>query len=200
MINLLPDTLKENYLYGRRNAVLRKWAIALVFGLIGVGVISFAGYFYLQQSIASYTTRVEEAEKNLQEQNILLTQKRAQEITGSLKLAVDVLSKEVLFSQLLRQIGTVTPPNTVLTDLSISEVAGAIELTAISADYTSATQMQVNLEDPENKIFTKADIQNITCTSPGTASDPRYPCTLRLRALFSDDNPFLFINHKAARP
>lgn len=199
MINLLPDTLKENYQYGRRNAILRKWCVAMLFGLLGVGLITFAGYFYMQQTIASYAVKVEESERSLQSQKLVETQKRAQEITNSLKLATDVLSKEVLFSQLLRQIGAVTPPNTVLTDLSISEVAGALELTAKSADYTSATQMQVNLQDPANRIFSKADIQNIACSSGATASDPRYPCTLRLRALFSEDNPFLFINDKVTK-
>ncbi len=109
---------------------------------------------------------------------------------------MQVLSREVLFSKLLTQIAAVTPTNTSLTDLSISNVAGSLDITAISSDYQSATQLQVNLEDPRNKIFSKADIQNITCNPDAT--DPRYPCSVRIKALFSDDNPFLFINKSAA--
>ncbi len=200
MINLLPDTLKEQYMYGRRNYMLRRWAVALAVGLLGAGLLTFSGLFYLQTSIASLDRQVQATEQTLQEQNLADVQKRSEEITNNLKLAVDVLSKEILFSQLLKQIGAVTPPNTNLTDLSISEVAGGIELAAVSSDYTSATQLQVNLEDPANKIFSKADILSINCSSGGSTADARYPCNIRLRALFAKDNPFLFINHKAVRP
>ncbi|HSH55275.1 MAG TPA: PilN domain-containing protein [Candidatus Limnocylindrales bacterium] len=199
MINLLPDTLKDQYMYGRRNFTLRRWAIALSCGLLGSVLIALAGMAYLQMSIDSYSQKVGSTEQALKAQKLVETQKRSEEITNNLKLVVNVLSKEVLFSQLLKQIGSVTPQNVNLTDLSISEVAGGIELAAVSADYTSATQLQVNLEDPHNKIFSKADILNISCAS-GSASDRRYPCTLRIRALFAEDNPFLFINQKAVRP
>ncbi len=198
MINLLPDTLKQQYIYGRRNYVLRRWTIALAFALVGALLLTSFGMLYMQKSIQSYERQAATTEQSLRAQKLAETQKRAQEITNNLKLAVDVLSKEVLFSQLLKQIGTVTPQNTVLTDLSISEVAGGIELAAVSADYTSATQLQVNLEDPRNKIFSKADILTISCS--GNSSDPRYPCSIRLRALFASDNPFLFINQKAVKP
>lgn len=199
MINLLPPDLKEQYLYGRRNTVLRHWAFAMAFGLVGAILITGAGLFYMQQSIAHYQQQVAATEQLLKEQKLAETQKKSEEITANLKLAVNVLSKEVLFSELLKQIGAVTPPNTALTDLSISEVSGAIELTAGSSDYTSATQLQANLEDPANKIFSKADIQNITCSTTPNSANPRYPCTMRLRALFAKDNPFLFINQKAGQ-
>lgn len=192
MINLLATDLKEQYLYGRRNTILRRWAFALLLGLVGVGVVTTAGLFYMKQSIKTYSSQVTKTQASLEEQKIGEVQKDAQDITDSLKLAVDVLSREVLFSQLLKQIATVTPPNTVLTDLSISKTQGAIEIAAISSDYASATQLQVNLQDPENKIFSKADILNIACVP--TPVDPKYPCTVTVRALFADNNPFLFIN------
>ncbi len=201
MINLLPSDLKQEYLYGRRNSSLRRWATAMLLGLVGACLVTFSGLFYMQRSIDTYANQVAAAEESLKEKKLSETKKEADEITKNLKLAIDVLSKEILFSELLKQIGTVTPANTTLTDLSISEVSGAIELTASAVDYTSATQLQVNLEDPANRIFSKADIQGITCTAnvtTGVSSD--YPCTMRIRALFASDNPFLFINQKAARP
>lgn len=196
MINLLPPSVKENYIYGRRNTSLRRWSIALVFGLVGVAVVTVSGLFFMEQSIASYSNQVAATDKLLREQKLDETKQHAQSITDSVKLAVDVLSREVLFSQLLTQIGKVIPPNTSLTDLSISKVEGAIEISAVSADYTSATQLQVNLEDPTNKIFSKADIQSISCNG---SNDPRYPCTVAIRALFSDNNPYLFINKAGNR-
>ena len=192
MINLLPAERKEQYLYGRRNTVLRRWAFGLVFGLLGVALVATGGMLYLQSSVDSYSQQVIAANNSLKKQNLGDTQKHSQEITDSLKLVIKVLSREVLFSKLLTQIAAVTPANTSLSDLSISQVQGALELTAVSADYASATQLQVNLQDPANKIFSKADIQSINCN--GKSSDPRYPCTVTIKALFSNNNPFLFIN------
>lgn len=191
MINLLPPDLKEQYTYGRRNVSLRRWAISLTFGIFGVAIVTFAGLFYMEKSIITHRAQVAKAERSLADQDLEQTREQAKNITGSIKLAVDVLSKEILFSQLLTQIATVIPPNTSLTDLSISKEQDNIEIKAVSADYNSATQLQVNLEDPSNKIFSKADIQSISCTN---AQDPRYPCSVTIRALFSKDNPYLFIN------
>lgn len=192
MINLLPTELKEHYLYARRNSRLRRWAFAMLFGLVGVGLVGTAGMLYLQRSIDTYSARVIATENSLKEQKLEETRKKSEDITSSLKLAVDVLSREVLFSKLLTQIATVMPPNTSLTDLSISNTQGSLEIAAISSDYASATQLQVNLSDPDNKIFSKADIQTITCGTNTT--NPRYPCSVTIKALFADNNPFLFIN------
>lgn len=196
MINLLPTDLKQEYTYARRNALLRRWAFALLFGLVGVGLVTTGGLLYLQKSTDTYSNQVIAAQKLLDEQNFSDTKKHSDEITSSLKLVVQVLSREVLFSKLLAQIASVTPADTSLTDLSISKIQGSLELSASSTSYESATQLQVNLQDPANKIFSKADIQNITCNP--NAADPRYPCTVTLKALFAKDNPYLFINKKAA--
>jgi hypothetical protein len=102
-----------------------------------------------------------------------------------------VLSGEVLFSKLLKQLGTLTPPNTSLSALTITQGTTGIDITANTADYNTATQLQVNLADPNNKIFSKADIVGINCSSNDAG---RYPCTVNIRALLADNNPFLFIN------
>ncbi len=197
MINLLPATSKEDYVYARRNSRLRRWVFALLFGLVGVGLVTTSGMLYLQRSIDNYNTKNAVAEASLKEQKLDETRKKSEEITSSLKLATEVLSREVLFSKLLTQIANVTPSNTNLTDLSISQGQDSVEITAISTDYASATQLQINLSDPDNKIFSKADIQNIICAA--NATDPRYPCTVNIKALFAQDNPFLFINKNGSK-
>lgn len=196
MINLLPPELKEEYVYGRRNVVLRRWAFAMAFGLAGVLVVAFGGLYVMEQSIRSYKGQVADSEKILKEQQLEETREEAKETTASIKLALDVLSKEILFSQLLTQIAKVVPANASLTDLSINKDQDSIELKAVATDYDSATQFQVNLQDPANQIFQKADIQTISCS--GSGSNPRYPCSVTIKALFSKDNRFLFINKQGA--
>jgi Tfp pilus assembly protein PilN len=196
MINLLPPSLKEQYVFGRRNVSLRRWAVALTFGLAGVVVVTVGGMLLMQKSITNYQGQVAAAQDTLKKQDLEGTRAHAKTITDSIKLATDVLSKEILFSQLLTQVAKVIPSNANLTDLNISTDQTSIEVKAVAADYASATQLQVNLQDPANKIFSKADIQTISCSG---SQDSKYPCSVTLKALFSKNNPFLFINNGAAR-
>ena len=193
MINLLPPEVKSGYRYAQRNVLLRRWVLAFVIALVGLGGISTYGLLALHQSSVQYQKQIADSESYLGEQKFKETQNRVKDISGSFKLVVQVLSQEVLFSKLLQQIGATMPDNAYLTGLSIAQTKGAIQLSAISTDYKTATQVQVNLADPANKIFTKADIDNITCNGANLL-DPRYPCQISIKALFADKNPYLFIN------
>jgi hypothetical protein len=202
MINLLPPELKTGYTYARRNVYLRKWVTMFLVALLGLGAIATYGLLSLRQSSLSYQHRIASSEKILQREDYEATQKRVQEISSSFKLVVKVLSQEVLFSQLLKQIAVAIPPNANLTGLNISQTQGGIDITANAIDYRTATQVQVNLADPENKIFSKADIVSVTCNSKSdeTTASSLYPCNINIRALFAPNNPFLFINSKGTKP
>ncbi len=199
MINLLPTTVKHNYIYARRNTTLLKWSILLLVAIFGVVAIVAGGHMYMNRSIHKYLAQNVQAKQSLKDQHIDEVQKQVQSISSSLKLVVQVLSKEVLFSKLITQIGTVMPSKATLTDLNISKVQGGIDLTAAAADYTTASQVQANLQDPNNKIFDTADLVSITCNST-TAPDKNYPCTVVIRARFAKNNPFLFITPGGTKP
>lgn len=195
MINLLPPDLKQQYRYARRNVTLRRWLFANLSALVGLAVIGASGYFYLGQIAQSYDDQIASMTESLAKQNLGKTQKEAKEISSDLKLAVQVLSKQVLFSKLMTQLGTLVPSNATLSDFQINQDDSAIDVTAKTADYNAATQLQVNMADPANKIFSKADIVSISCTEGTATSGPtKYPCTVIIRALFAKDNPYLFIN------
>ncbi len=198
MINILPTHVKHSLLYGRRNTRLLRWALTLVGVIIGIGVIVVLGQAYLNSSIDSHSEQLDKSREQLNAQKLGETQKEVEDISNSLKLVIQVLSREVLFSKLLTQIGSAIPANASLTDLKISKIEGAIDLVAVAADYNTATQVQVNLADPANKIFDKADIVSITCNTTSNV-DARYPCTVNIRAQFAKNNPFLFINPSASK-
>lgn len=211
MINLLPPDVRESLLYARRNTRLLRWAMTLGIVIIGIFAVVFAGQLYISQASKSYAAQVEETREQLKVQKLEETQKKVEGISGSVKLAVQVLSRQVLFSALLRQIGSAMPQGTVLTGLSINKLEGGIDLSAAATDYNTATQVQLNLQDASNKIFEKADIVSIQCAANGTAAtnpntgqstatniDSAYPCKVTVRALFSKNNPFLFINNNQA--
>lgn len=202
MINLLPPELKQEYRYARYNRRLLYWLSASVLAIGGVVAIATVGLLIMGNNMDTYKTRIATAQTQLANQNVTGVQQQVTDMSNNLKLMVTVLSKEILFSKLLAQLGTLTPPNVVLTNLSISQTEKAIDITAQTANYNAATQLQVNLADPHSQIFSKADIVNINCASSGSttpgASNTVYPCTVDIKALFTSNNPFLFINQKAA--
>lgn len=197
MINLLPATDKESITYARRNTHLLHWSITLAASIVLIVAVIAFGHVYIDRATKTNNQQLANAQSQLKLQKVEDTQKRVQEISSSLKLVVQVLGKEVLFSSLLEQIGSVMPPNTVLTNLSINKLEGGIDLQAGATDYQSATQVQINLNDQNNKIFAKADLVNIQCVASETdATSSRYPCTITMRAQFASNNPFLFINRE----
>lgn len=194
MINLLPPELKGDYQYARRNRKLLRWVIGFVFGIAGIVLITGVGAFVMRNKASDFQSTTAATQLQLSSEHIDAIQKQESTISGNLSLMVTVLSKEVLFSKLLTKLGSVTPPNVILTGIAISQTEQAIDITAQAGSYTAATQLQVNLSDPNNQIFSKADIVNIACVDPAKATNPSYPCNAAIRALFTSNNPFLFIN------
>jgi len=194
MINLLPTDVKTSYRYARRNVALRNWALILLVACVGLGALATYGLLSLHNASTSYSVQVNNTQKQLQEAKLVETQQRVKDLSGSLKLAVQVLGQEVLFSKLITQIGAVMPSGTNLTGLTINQVSGGLDLTADATSYTTATQVQVNLTDPTNRIFSKVDIVGIICSTSSSNTNTAYPCIVTLRALFNTDNQFLFIN------
>lgn len=200
MINLMPPDLKESSRYARRNRALLHWVSAIVVCLVVAVALIGGGYLYLNQQIDTHQKLIDTTTQQLQKQNLAQVQKEVTSVSNNLKLAVDVLSKEILFSDLLKQLARVTPNSVILTNLTIAEVQGGVDIAAQTTDYAAATQLQVNLADPKNQIFSKADIVSISCTSGSSStSNSQYPCTATIRALFATDNPFLFINSGAKK-
>ncbi len=199
MINLMPPELKTGYTYARRNVVLRKWAVAFLIAFVGLGALATYGTLTIKQSTSQYNDQIAATEKVFKQENSEATQKRVKDISSDFKLAVKVLGQEVLFSQLIKQVAAAIPYNANLTGLNINQTSGGIDISANATDYQTATQVQVNLADPKNKIFSKADIVSITCNSSDTGNSA-YPCTVNIRALFAPGNPFLFVNNKGVKP
>lgn len=195
MINLMPSDMKQEIFYARRNTTLRKWLFGFAVALAGVGLIVFVGLLYMKSSIKNYQTQINETRQTLQAQKVDETQKRVEEISSNTKLATQVLSREILFSKLIRQIGRTLPSNTVLKSLQIDKAQGGLQLNAGATDFNAATQLQLNLQDPKNGVFEKADINTINC---GVSANPgALPCDVSLQALFSKNNSYLYITPSA---
>jgi hypothetical protein len=198
MINLLPRQVKDDVLYAKRNTKLVRWLVAIAIAGAGAILIMAFGQLYLTQTAKTYSKQIESGQQRLRDQKLEETQTRVSEISGNLKLVVEVLSREVLFSKVLRQVGAAVPSGAVLTNLSIDKVEGGIDLTFEAKDYQTGSQIALNLQDPENKIFEKADIEQISCDAE-IQENRTYLCQVTIRALFGDNSPYFFINEGGAQ-
>lgn len=198
MINLLPADYKQDITFARRNAKLKNWLIASCIGVIGIIAIIAAGHLFIDRSTVTWQKQVDQSKQQLGAQKLDETQKHITDISDSIKLTVQVLSKEILFSKLLTQVGAAMPPGTSLQSLSISSIEGGLDLTAGATTYQTATQVQINLSDPANKIFDKADITSVSCQDDPKNTSP-YPCTVTIRALFAKDNGFQYVTSTGAK-
>lgn len=195
MINLLPPEFKDEISFARYNTQLTRWIAGAMVGLVGVAMVVLGGQLYLKQNTESYKNAVTRSKERLVEQEQTESLARVKGIQESFKLVVDVLSREVLFSKLLPQVGAIMPQGTILGNLSLNTEDGqtAFDLTASAVDYHSASQIQVNLQDPSNKLFEKADLNSITC-GQSEKEISEYPCRAQLRVLPSSQSQFLLIN------
>jgi hypothetical protein len=88
------------------------------------------------------------------------------------------------------------PANTALTKLVVDKVEGGLQIAASAQDFNAASQIQVNLQDPKNQIFEKADIDSITCSAGLTS---QYPCDVTLKALFGKNSQYFYIAPKPTK-
>jgi|GEM_PF-262052 len=223
MINLLPPDLKAEYRYARLNLRLRNWAFGGLAGLVGLAALAAFGLLFLSHSADVYRDINANKATVLKSQHADTVAQQVNTLSGNLSLMVKVLSKQVLFADLLKQLGTVTPPDVVLTGLSISQGENALNITAQSKTYEAGTQLFTNLNTPDNRIFSKADLQGVSCNpvtdsgsgalgsglaggaynsgsgNTSSGSPTTYPCSVSIRALFVRDSPFLFINSQGTK-
>lgn len=193
MINVIPNDLKYEIRYARRNSMLLSWILAMLLGLAGIGIIVAAGYIYINQATSLYEKEVAQSKAALSAQNLEETQKRVENISNSTRLAVQVLEKQVIFSGFLEHISTLIPAGARLESLAIAKVDGALDLQFTAKNAQSATQAHVNLSDPKNQLFDKADLVSFNCPEEVPLTSNRYPCQISIRALLGKNNPYLFV-------
>jgi uncharacterized membrane-anchored protein YhcB (DUF1043 family) len=111
MINLLPGNVKQSIGYGRHNTMLFKWIMASLVAIVGLILVIGFGMVYLTNTAQSYSVQIDSQQEQLKAQKLEETQKEIENISGNLKLSVDVLSREVLFSKLIQQIAAAIPSN-----------------------------------------------------------------------------------------
>ncbi|HZP55331.1 MAG TPA: hypothetical protein VFB03_01005 [Candidatus Saccharimonadales bacterium] len=190
MINLLPNEDRLHLRYGHVNSRLRRWIEIGILLIAILLVVLGSGWVYINKQVSTLNKSIAITQKQLQDQHLEQVQKQADQISENIRIINQVLAREILFSDLIQEIGKVMPPGAVLGTLNLTKVNGALDLSAKTKDYAAAAQIAVNLSDPANNIFEKVDIVNVNCQTTGIT----YPCTANFKALFGKKTPARFLN------
>jgi hypothetical protein len=197
MINLLPGGIKEEITFGRRNRLLLRWLFVVFMVIATVAAMTVFGQFYINRNIHSLQAVAKVTQERIANQNLASTQKDIQSLSNNFTTVTQLLGRQLMFSKLFVKIGSIIPNGAILSGITLSTSSSAIDLNVIAVNREAATQAFVNISDPKNGLFDKADLISVNCTTGSantTASASKYPCTAMIKVIIKNDSSFYFLN------
>lgn len=177
MINLLPPELKESVRYGRLNVIMLKYALVALSVSALVFILMMVGGTLISQSQGEIKASIEADRARVNELRTAYAE--AQKIAGVVDTIDSVLDREVQFSELLQEIGSIMPSGAALTNLSISEDRSEpINLLAAAQSEETIAVLRENLAD--SKLFEAADVISIA-----SISNSQYTVSASITAIFT---------------
>lgn len=197
MINLMPDYMRQEIGYARRNSVLLKWLMAIILVIVGIGAVTVFGRYYIDNNTKSLQAVAEVTQERINSQNLQATQAEMQNLSNNFTTVTRLLEKQLLFSKLLVKIGSIIPNGAILRGITLSTENSTVDLTVIAANREAATQAFVNINDPNNGLFEKADLLSVSCaqvTAETPSETAKYPCSTMIKVIIEADSSFYFLN------
>lgn len=208
MINLLPNDYKEDVLYGRRNLKLVRWVIIVWAVVAGVLLIAVFGQFYISQSTSKLQTTLQQSQERIAAQKLEQNQTNLESLNNNFKITSQLLGKQILFSDLFIQLGSIIPKDSVVSQIGLTDkIAGGegVVINIRAASNSAANQAFINISDPKNNLFDDADLLEITKVQSGSSAQgdnflDKYPYSANIQAKFKANSNFIMLNKvKAAQ-
>lgn len=158
MINLLPTSIKEERMYGRRNRMLLTYSFSLILTAGIIATVMAASMQFvsndesaLRSEIASNETEIIALQSNIQE---------IENVATRLETAKKVSELSVKFSSLIPDIGSALPEGVVLNALSLT--GGKTDPLILDVDLKSADLAPILSRNlVESDLFEAADIASL---------------------------------------
>ena len=186
MINLLPDEIKTEIFYGRRNWWILKRLIIAIICMFLIVFVAIVGMVYSKKSKDALNSELSSAQAEISSSANLEITKDTKDIGNTIKLINDLDKKELSFSKLLRNIGAVMPNGTTLNMLQLSQIQDTqtLPLTVnIKSESLISSLIKEFTQNPQSP-FKDAFPNGSTC-SEDTAND-KYPCSVIINATLKD--------------
>jgi len=194
MINLLPPATKENISYGRRNLVLVRWVAAVVTVIVSIGIITAGGQIFINKNIVSLQKASQITQNRTESKDFSATQNDIKNLSNNFTVVTQLLSKQVLFSKIFTKIGSIMPSGAILSGITLSNTSTSLDLNIASVNRDAATQAFVNISDPKNGLFDKADLVSLVCRTGSGTSQTKYPCNANISVTIKANSSFYFLS------
>lgn len=179
----------------RTNTILRRYLELTLLSVVVIAGAVVAAYFILnnQQHDIQKTLAINQAKVKKLEP----IQKEAEQLSATITTIARLMSKNVKFSEMLTQIGSVMPPGSSLTGLqfSLEDTTSPLIVSAQVASEERAAVLRNNLANSllfkDAKIVTITEIKEEKPTendpaAPAVAENP-YKYTVTINAYFKDN-------------
>ncbi len=181
MINLLPPDSKTAITYARWNFMLLRYCILGLFVPLGVVAIVLFGQYYIGRSERALQESADTGQAKVT--SLQSVQREAEALSTKITTINQLFSKELNFGEILKKIGAILPDGATLNGLELSQktLNAPISITVNTLSHQVSAQVVANLQDPQNNLFDRADIESATCTKTSTNG---FPCQTVIRAVF----------------
>lgn len=160
MINLLPDTSRQELKAAHSNTLLLKYIFTLGLGLAFLSFICGGAYFILMDTKASAENVISlNQEKS---SSYSTSQNQATTLKTSLAKAKSILDSEVRYSKLLTTIASLMPAGTIIDNLNLNDnlFSSSTSLTIFAKSTTAALKLKDNFQS--SSLFSNVTFQSIT--------------------------------------
>lgn len=179
MINLLPPSYQKELVASRTNTLLRRYVV-LLFGLVIIMMIELGiVYFFLNEARAQNQARINENNQKTVAYSSI--KKEADEFRDNLATAKTILGKQTSYTQLIKLLSDLLPPNVVIDQLSLDPATFGVPttLSVRAKGYNDAITFRNKLN--ESAIFSSVNFQSITLQEEDTTG---YPYTSTFNVTF----------------
>lgn len=179
MINLLPPSMKTQLKYAKLNRQLIKYVwvvvivIALILAMLGVT------YFLIHREIGLTQAKLADQDQAIKVYGDI--ENNAKGLADRLKAISDVQKNQNHFSELFKEIASLTPSDVSIESLQIDSDKNTATLTALSDNYTSAAGLRNQLA--KSTRFSNVDIVDFKQPENGKGYEIRITIGLKKGAV-----------------
>jgi hypothetical protein len=155
MINLLPPEYKEEISYGRKNRKTLSWATTVGFGILSLLVVTFVGRATIESAKGQAVAQKASIEDQIKQTKLSDTEKQYASFINSTNNVKKIYSQEVLYSRLIRKLATLLPPDSKLTNISLTDKDKALNLNFSNSKDGLGPVILVNLQNQGIQVSAK---------------------------------------------
>jgi Tfp pilus assembly protein PilN len=182
MINLLPEEMKEDFHYGRRNSQIIRWLMTVIFGILMLLVVAAIGRLTIQTARNQTLAQKQVVEDQLKTADFDTINGEYSDFSTGLSNVKKLYQQQVLYSRLIRKLGTLLPPGAKITNISISDKDRAVSLNFDNDSEGMGPTIQLNLTDQSKQVANKTTLlfnDNLKLTLGGTPTTDNTDQTVR---------------------